>query len=81
MTNKYQDHLWVLPEDDANRQLVNGFVLNIDIDPCRLQVLAPARGWNNVFEGMQRHPSGLVACAYRHLVLMIDFDTQVALTA
>ena len=26
MTNKYADHLLVLPEDDANRRLVNAFL-------------------------------------------------------
>ena len=28
MTNKYLPHVYVLPEDDANRQIVNGFFLN-----------------------------------------------------
>jgi hypothetical protein len=26
--NRYQPHVFVLPEDDANRQLANGFLLD-----------------------------------------------------
>jgi hypothetical protein len=29
MTNKYVPHLLVLPEDDANRQLAEGFVIEV----------------------------------------------------
>ena len=77
MTNKYQEHLWVLPEDDANRQLVNGFRTSLDLDDRRIQVLPPARGWENVLGAMKRYQSDLATCPHRHLLLMIDFDTKV----
>ena len=67
----------MLPEDDANRQLVNGFRTNGDVHDRRVQVLPPAGGWKNALEAMERHQSGLATYPLRHLLLMIDFDTQV----
>jgi hypothetical protein len=37
--NKYQPHILVLPEDDANRQLANGFVLDQSVATRNIQVL------------------------------------------
>ena len=76
--NKYQPHVLVLPEDDANRQMANGFYL--DLDPgvfTRIQVLPEVGGWGavlNTFEtdhikGMERYPG-------RYMVLLIDFDSD-----
>jgi hypothetical protein len=66
--------VFVLPEDDANKDLLNGFLLGTD----RLQqvkVLQSAGGWNPVLErfgseevkGMRRFPE-------RFMILLIDFD-------
>ena len=30
--NKFIEHILVLPEDDANRQIINGFILNLNIN-------------------------------------------------
>lgn len=73
--NKYQPHVLVLPEDDANRQLANGFLLDPFLSPRRIQVLEEVGGWNEVLErfksdhivGMDRYPD-------RYMVLLIDFD-------
>ena len=47
--NKYQPHVLVLPEDDANRQLANGFHLQVAWTRQRqMQVLPVAGGWNEV---------------------------------
>ncbi len=47
--DKYQPHVYVLPEDDANRQLANGFLLRVDPTRQRqMQVLPVAGGWQNV---------------------------------
>lgn len=75
--NKYQEHIFVIPEDDADRQIVNGFVLHDRVDVRRIQVVDVARGWNNVLTTFQeeyiphlrRYPHG-------HVVLLIDFDGQ-----
>jgi hypothetical protein len=68
----------VLPEDDANRQLANGFRLEVNFTrDRRMQVLQPAGGWREVIDrfkldhvvGMNRYPN-------RSMVLLIDFDGQ-----
>ncbi|MBH8564166.1 hypothetical protein I8748_18565 [Nostoc sp. CENA67] len=73
--NKYQLHVFVLPEDDANRQIANGFTLNLNLNSRAIQVLPEARGWENVVEiftndyatTMRQYPK-------RMIVLLIDFD-------
>lgn len=72
--NKDQPHVYVLPEDDANRQLAKGFHLEVD-QTRKLQVLTEAGGWEKVLElfesvhaiEMDRYPA-------RFMVLLIDFD-------
>jgi hypothetical protein len=70
--NKYLPHVFVLPEDDANRQMANGFVVTLSRN---IQVLEEAGGWQEVINrffsdhvaGMERYPA-------RSMVLLIDFD-------
>jgi hypothetical protein len=76
--NRYRPHLLILPEDDANRQLANGFVQNPSINLRAVQVLPPSGGWAKVYSDfiesyitqLRNYPNG-------HLVLLIDFDNQV----
>ena len=73
--NKYEPHILILPEDDPNRQLANGFLLNESVLTARIQVLPVAGGWIKVLETfcvsyastMDRYPARLI-------VLLIDFD-------
>src|SRR5882672_1744259 len=74
--NRELPHIFVLPEDDANLGLANGFHLQIDWNRQRqMQVLRVAGGWNevlNLFESahvveMDRWPK-------RFMVLLFDFD-------
>ena len=46
--NRYKPHVLVLPEDDASRQLVNGFILDQSLPTRTIQVLEVAGGWNEV---------------------------------
>ena len=49
--NKHLPHILVLPEDDANRQLANGFLLQVDPTRMRqMQVLPVAGGWTAVLD-------------------------------
>jgi len=74
--NKERPHLLVLPEDKANRQLANGFWL--EVDPTRqrqMQVHAVAGGWTevlNLFSSV--HVTEMDRCPTRFMVLLIDFD-------
>jgi hypothetical protein len=74
--NKHRPHVFVLPEDDANRQLANGFVL----DPClrfprQIYILPVAGGWTH---GLDRFLSDEAADMQnwpdRYMVLLLDFD-------
>jgi len=76
--NHYKPHLLVLPEDDANRQLANGFLQEAALNLRCVQVLPIAGGWSKVRDAFQTaHIAGLKKYPQRHLVLLIDFDDQV----
>lgn len=74
--NKDKPHIFVLPEDDANRQVANGFHMSLGLAwPRQMQVLAAAGGRNRVLD--------LFACDHvpemnrnhlRFVLLLIDFD-------
>ncbi len=73
--NHYKPHLLVLPEDDANRQIANGFVLNHHINNQALQILNAAGGWMKVLDKfVGDHLAGMYTYPHRHLLLLLDFD-------
>jgi len=76
--NVYKPHVIVLPEDDADRQIANGFLLDPSIKPRNIQVLNPAGGWPKVLGSfLEDHVANLRKWPKRHLVLLIDFDNLV----
>lgn len=76
MVNRYQPHVIVLPEDDANRQLANGFVLALDEPAMRkIQILNEAGGWIKALNSFESdHVNYMDKFKDRHIVLLIDFD-------
>jgi hypothetical protein len=74
--NRHQPHVLVLPEDDANRQLANGFYLQIALHQQRqMQVLRVAGGWNEVLNLFNsEHATEMDRYPLRHMVLLLDFD-------
>jgi len=73
--NKHVPHVLVLPEDDANRQLANGFVLDHCLDTRRIQILEEAGGWEPVLERFKKdHVQDMERNPNRFMVLLIDFD-------
>lgn len=74
--DKYRPHVLVLPEDDANRQLANGFLLEIDFRLTRsIQVLKEAGGWTKALKRFESdHIIEMDRCSKRFMVLLIDFD-------
>jgi len=76
--NKDVEHVLVLPEDDANRQLANGFWQAVDWSrQRRMQVLAEAGGWNEVLNLFKsQHVTQMDRCPKRFMVLLIDFDSR-----
>jgi hypothetical protein len=74
--NRYKPHVFVLPEDDANSNLANGFLLGAD-SVAQIQVLRPAGGWNVVLEQFKsNHLKGMELWQERFMVLLIDFDRR-----
>lgn len=76
--NRYRPHVMVLPEDDANRQLANGFLLGVPLTFMRnIQVLEAAGGWMEVLNRFRAdHIVELRRYSSRFMVLLIDFDGQ-----
>ena len=73
--NRHQPHVLVLPEDDANSRLANGFLLDPHLSARTIQVLGEAGGWNRVLERfLSDHLGGMERYIDRFMVLLIDFD-------
>jgi len=73
--NKYLPHVLVLPEDDANRQLANGFLLDQYLSTRKIQVLEEVGGWIQVLERfLSDYVAGMDLYQSRFMVLLIDFD-------
>jgi len=73
--NKYQPHVLVLLEDNANRQLANGFLLDQYLSTRKIQVLEEVGGWIQVLERfLSDYVAGMNLCCSRFMVLLIDFE-------
>ena len=76
--NKYKPHVWVVPEDDATRQLANGFLLHPSLDGTCIDIRQASGGWAKVLSAFEAsHIADLRKYPLRHLILLIDFDDQV----
>ena len=75
--NKYLPHLLVLPEDKADSDIVNGFLLHPQLNERSIQVLPPASGWVAVVEKFERdYIPTMRQYSKRQMVLLIDFDKK-----
>jgi len=73
--NKYKPHVLVIPEDDANRQLANGFLLHHAVDDRFIQIMTPAGGWRNVMGVFNKeYIQYLNSYHVAHVIMIIDFD-------
>lgn len=73
--NKFVPHVHVLPEDDANRQIANGFLLDEFLFARRLHVLEEAGGWHQVVERFLRiYVPQMELTPMRLMILLIDCD-------
>jgi hypothetical protein len=72
--NKYRPHIFILPEDDANRELANGFQMRVNWSR-QIRVLPVAGGWNLVLERFKsEHVTEMNRNPHRFMILLIDFD-------
>jgi hypothetical protein len=69
----------VLPEDRANRQIANGFLLEVNPDRTRrIQVLPEAGGWVEVLDKFEsEHVAEMDRFQDRLMVLVLDLDGHV----
>jgi hypothetical protein len=76
MTNKERPHVFVLPEDDANSQLANGFHLQVDANRQRqMRVVEVAAGWTRVLDLFESaHVTEMDGRPQRFMILLIDFE-------
>lgn len=77
--NNYKKHLLVLPEDDADRQISNGFVIEqgLGLDSRAIQILPEVGGWKKVLEEFRDvHSSLMRKYPERMIVLLVDFDNH-----
>lgn len=77
--NRYRPHVMILPEDDANRQLANGFVSHACVALRSVQVLPSAGGWARVRDEFREvHAAEMQRNTMRLMVLLVDFDEKVS---
>jgi hypothetical protein len=75
--NRQVPHVLVLPEDDANRQIANGFLLDQSLATRRIQVLEEAGGWQEVLVRFEQdHIFEMDRNSKRFMILLIDFDRR-----
>jgi hypothetical protein len=75
--NKYKPHIYVLPEDDANRQIANGFLLHESVDFRSIQVMPTTGGWTRACDTfVDEYVTVMKNNENTHVVLLIDFDDQ-----
>jgi hypothetical protein len=72
--NKHRPHLYLLPEDDANRQIANGFWKEVAAIR-QMFVLPVAGGWREVLNQFESvHVAEMDRWEHRHMILLIDLD-------
>jgi hypothetical protein len=76
--NQFRPHVFVLPEDDANRQIANGFAKELSESVSRsMFILTEAGGWLAVLDQFARDQvTDMRRVTKRLMVLLIDFDND-----
>ncbi|MEI8017298.1 MAG: hypothetical protein WCH39_03810 [Schlesneria sp.] len=75
--NKYLPHVYVIPEDDADRQIANGFVLHDQVRSTQIQVLPCTGGWSSVLEKFAtEYVTHLRNHKNSYVIMLVDFDLE-----
>jgi len=75
--NRYQPHLLVIPEDDANREIVNGFRNHLSVKSRQVQVENVTGGWRKALDLLAtEHADPMRKNQRRHVLILIDLDGQ-----
>jgi len=75
--NRYKPYIIVLPEDRANEEITNGFILAPNVNNRAIKVERPAKGWLKVVEKFttQLVPE-MRQFTDSFVVLLMDFDQR-----
>jgi hypothetical protein len=75
--NKFRPHVFLIPEDDADRQLAIGFLGHFAVDDRVVDMRDPAGGWIKVLDVFEEeYLMKLRGSDKAHLVMLIDFDDK-----
>jgi hypothetical protein len=73
--NKYKPHVYIIPEDDANRQIAVGFGNYFGISQRSMQILPVAGGWMLAIAKLHNdYLPILKSNSKAHVVVLIDSD-------
>ncbi len=76
--NKHRPHVYLIPEDDANRQIALGFLDHYAVSDRVVDLRSPAGGWRKVLEVFESEYSKLISGnPNAHVVMLIDFDERI----
>jgi hypothetical protein len=75
--NRLIQHLYIIPEDDANRQMAIGFERDDRVRPRAIQIVAPAGGWMKALERLKKDYFDLLRKNRKtHVMVLIDCDDE-----
>lgn len=75
--NRERPHLYIVPEDDADRQLANGFISYYEVNHRQVQVLNEADGWPKVIDTiLNEYIPILRRYPHAHVLGLIDCDDR-----
>ncbi len=73
--DKFKKQVWVLPEDDANRQIALGFALEMSVSDRSIFIFPAAGGWPAIRASFDReHNATMRRFPDCLMVLLVDFD-------
>lgn len=73
--NLYKPHVWLVPEDDADRQLAVGFLDHHAVDDAQVKRVPPVGGWRAALAELRDvYVPKLLAYPGARVVILIDFD-------
>ena len=75
--NRFKPHIYIIPEDDCDRQLANGFV-DYGRVSSQVKVMPPAGGWSFVLKKFTQEYVDVLRKDKQgqegYVILLIDFD-------
>jgi hypothetical protein len=75
--DKFNFHVLVLPEDDADRQIANGFINHYSVNNGAIQLLPSGKGWRKILDDVNTvYGPTMQNLPHRMLVLVMDFDND-----